>query len=373
MNTLCELVLALGFTLGGACDDPAANGMPLPSEDRSAWEFRATPPPQPEPKAVVVAKAPSFPPVVIEKTILVQAPLPAVQPEPKIVYRDPPTPDPVELALQAMLGNRNRAYGPLAQKAVLSVQEDQSEIETAGRPDLPVMESSARDEAPGLLDAPPSDAKYQHEKRTSSEPVNNERIVTADRYIPGILETGINSQLDSEDGGTAIIQTSANVYGYHGRNILIPKGSRMICDYGSPKKQGSTRIALECGRILMGETRAEIYQLEARAGNQQGHAGITGTVDNRWWEKYGSAILLSSISAAVQGVASIASNSGGGEGGNNNASAAQESAAQLSERFGEISASVLEQTVNLAPVIRIVQGTRVQIRPKFDWYIPEPT
>ncbi len=146
----------------------------------------------------------------------------------------------------------------------------------------------------------------------------------------------------------------------------------MICDYGSPKKQGSTRIALECGRILMGETRAEIYQLEARVGNQQGHAGITGTVDNRWWEKYGSAILLSSISAAVQGAASIASNTGGGEGGNNNASAAQESAAQLSERFGEISASILEQTVNLAPVIRIMQGTRVQIRPKFDWYIPEP-
>lgn len=367
MSSLCEVVLALGFTLGGACDTPATNGMPLPDEDAAAWEFLAPPPPKPEP--VVVAKPPSFPPVVIEKTVYVQAPPPMVQPKPKIVYREPPRPDPVELALQQALGNRKNSLVLMAEQPVLSMSND---IVPVSLPtELPSMDASNVPSFPRLLDAPTSDAKYAAEKRTSTEPVDNARILTADRYITGILETGINSQLDSEEGGTAIVQTSADVFGYHSRNILIPKGSRLICDYDSPKKQGTTRIALECGRILMGETRAELFQLKATVGNQQGHAGVTGSVDNRWWEKYGSAILLSTISSTVQGAASLATNPSGGDS-DNNATAAQESAAQLSERFGEISASVLEQTVNLAPVIRIVQGTRVQIRPRFDWYIPDP-
>ena len=200
--------------------------------------------------------------------------------------------------------------------------------------------------------------------------MDNSRILTADRYISGILETGINSQLDSEEGGTAIIQVSRDVFGYHGRTILVPKGSRLICDYGSPQKQGISRLALECGRILMGEHRLEVYDLASAVGNAQGHAGITGDVDNRWWEKYGTAVLLGAISSAVQGAASLSTNSAGES--NNSVTAAQESAAQLSERFGEISASVLEQTVNLAPVVRIAQGTRVQIRPRFDWYLPLP-
>ncbi|MEP3246723.1 MAG: TrbI/VirB10 family protein [Sneathiella sp.] len=369
MNTLCELVLALGFTLGGACEDPNGDGMPLPSEDGSAWEFKAAPPPPaPKPEPVKVAP-PAFPPVVIEKTVLVQAPPPPPKPKPIVVYRDPPAPDQVALALQATLGNRLQGYVPLEQKAVLNLPEGSgAALPSPTSVSLPAVSAPISPRVPGLLDAPLSPEEYQEERREASDPVNNEWIVTADRYITGILETGINSQLDSEDGGTAIIQTSEDVFGYHGRNILIPKGSRMICDYGSPKKQGSTRLALECKRILMGETRAEIFDLQATVGNQQGHAGITGEVDNRWWEKYGSAVLLSTISATVQGVASIASNTAGSDSGTN-ASAAQESAAQLSERFGEISASVLEQTVNLAPVIRIMQGTRVQIRPRFDWYI----
>ena len=38
-------------------------------------------------------------------------------------------------------------------------------------------------------------------------------------------------------------------------------------------------------------------------------------------------------------------------------------------RTGEITASVLQETVALQPVISIPQGTRVQIRPSRDWYI----
>ena len=48
---------------------------------------------------------------------------------------------------------------------------------------------------------------------------------------------------------------------------------------------------------------------------------------------------------------------------------ASQGSEELSQKFGEISASVLEQTVNLTPIITLAQGKRVQIRPAKDWYI----
>ena len=352
---LCEAVLALGLTFGGICEDQKQIENPLPNEDKDVWAYQPPmPEPEPIPEPVVVPAAmPRFPPVIIKERVEVTPP-----PAPQIVYVEPPKPDPVEIALQSAFASRRANYVPLNEGAIMN---ESVQLASLGAPSG----ITPPDKKP--VAAPPPE--YDHEGRIAGKPVDNSRIFTADRYITGILETGINSQLDSEDGGTAIIQTTRDTFGYHNRNILIPKGSRMVCDYDSPKKAGSTRLSLQCNRILMGETRVEIYQLASTVGDAQGHAGITGHVDNRWWEKYGSAIILGAISATVQGLASVATNSGGGD---SDASAAEEAAANLSERFGEISASVLEQTVNLAPVVTISQGTRIQIRPQFDWYIPEP-
>ncbi len=360
---ICEAFIALGITFGGLCEGQKQLENPLPIEDKNAWEYqepKVVLPPPPKP-VVIPAATPAFPPVIIRERVVEKS-----APPPQIIYRDPPRPDPVELAIRAAFASRQASFQALSEGTPLN---NNTELANLGAPnDLTPPKPTP------VVASPP---EYDHEGRIAGLPVDNSRIFTADRYISGILETGINSQLDSENGGTAIIQTSRDIFGYHNRNILIPKGSRMVCDYDSPKKAGSTRLALQCNRILMGETRVEIYQLASTVGDAQGHAGITGSVDNRWWEKYGSAIILSTISATVQGLASVANNSGGGGAttsgdGGNNASAAEEAAANLSERMGEISASVLEQTVNLAPVVTISQGTRIQIRPQFDWYIPLP-
>ncbi|WP_020593244.1 TrbI/VirB10 family protein, partial [Kiloniella laminariae] len=345
----------IGLTFGGICAEDAPVDTGLPPSDPNAYAFvRSIPEPEPEP---IPAPAPVFPPVIIKEVVRVE---PA--PPPEIIYVEKPAPDPVELAVIAALGNRKVQLAPLPSSNILQAAYHPNGISAPPGKDI------------GGVKAPTAkpEPEYDAEGRISGLPVDNSRILTADRYISGILETGINSQLDSEDGGTAIIQVSRDVFGYHNRNILIPRGSRLICDYDSPKKAGSTRLSLQCNRILLGETRVEIFQLAATIGDPQGHAGITGEVDNRWFEKYGSAIILSAISATFQGAASLANNPAGGDT-SNNATAAQEAAANLSERFGEISASVLEQTVNLAPIVTISQGTRVQIRPQFDWYIQDPS
>ncbi len=355
MSILCEALVALNLAFGGICAVNDASTIPtLPDDDKKAW---AALPPTPEP----IQAVPPFPAVIIRQAAQSPPPLPPLTVPVAVTAPPPKPPNPYRLALEAVFTTSdatNFSIGSIrGERVVIPAVQTASLIEPAALT-LPGDALS--------LQPKTTQEKYDADGVLSSLPVDNSRILAADRYISGILETGLNSQLDSGSGGQAIIQTTRDVFGYHGRNVLIPKGSRLICNYESPGRQGDTRIAFKCTRILMGGHRAEILQLSATAGDVQGRAGVSGEVDNRFWERYGTAFLLTGISTAVRFATAFASsNSENSPLGN----VADKGSEELSQKLGEITASVLEQTVNLAPIITIAQGTRVQIRPAKDWYI----
>ncbi len=267
MSPLCEALIALNLTFGIVCQ-PAATGTssPLPKDDKAVWEYKPASP-------IVDAKAPRFPvPVVVVRE---QAPPPPVPVTVSLTPPAPPLPDYVRLAIEAALSSPD---APTASFGVKGPPGGGGDVEP-----MPRLLSPER----GPLDTPPpsSQKRYDSPGRNSSLPVDNTRILTADRYISGILETGLNSQLGSGAGGSVIIQTSRDVFGYHGRNILIPKGSRLICGYDSPGRQGETRIAFACTRILMAGHRAEILQLASPVGDAQGRGSVTPAAANRLWER----------------------------------------------------------------------------------------
>ena len=115
--------------------------------------------------------------------------------------------------------------------------------------------------------------------------------------------------------------------------------------------------------------RAEIYQVAAPVGDVQGRVGITGDVDNRFLEAYGSAFVLTFISATVRAAVAASTD---GTADDIDEIIASEAGEEISTRFGEITASVLQNSINLKPIITVPQGTRVQIRPSSDWYIKLP-
>ena len=358
MSPLCEALIALNLTFGVVCQ-PASVGTssPLPEDDKTVWDYKPASP-------VVDAKAPRFPvPVVVVRE---QAPPPApaaasLLPPALPVPPMPPAPPPdfFRLALEAALSTPGAAPAPF------SVEGPSS---GGGRAEpMPLLVAS--ESLPVDLSLSNTQKTYDSPGRKSSLPVDNTRILTADRYISGILETGLNSLLGSGVGGSVIIQTSRDVFGYHDRNILIPKGSRLICGYDSPGRQGETRLAFACTRILMAGHRAEILQLSAPVGDVQGRGGVTGEVDNRFWERYGTAFILAGLSASVRyaSVLLTPTNPDGSE--TPSAAITGAGSQELSQKLGEITASILEQTVNLKPIITIAQGTRVQVRPARDWYI----
>ncbi|MBB4268261.1 TrbI/VirB10 family protein, partial [Roseospira visakhapatnamensis] len=252
-SALCELALALGLTLGGHCVAPPVPvpASDLPPDDPGAYALPDPPPPAPAPAPAPVV----MPPIIIEKVLPAPAPpAPApvvVQPPPP-----PPPPDPMATALAALWAGARGAPGTL--RPVV-----------AGLPPAAPAMPATRDMA--ALDlATPATADYGGPRRTSSPPVDNTRIITADRYITGILETGINSQVGGDDTGTVVVQTARDVYGYHGRKVLMPKGSRLICDYQAPEDIGSSRLAITCQRVLIAGHRAEIRNLDSLLSDVQG-------------------------------------------------------------------------------------------------------
>jgi len=356
--SFCSTFIAMGMTLGGICAEPVITQMQLPKEDLSVWDARPPAEPTLAPKIT-----PTFPPVIINKEVV------------REIYRVPPAP-PKKKSKPKPKPDLYREW--MEARAQISVQPS-----SEAWVEIPVTKTSTQ--TPNMLGAPMSSsfappviekASYDFESRVSTAPVSNDRIITTDRYITGIMEGGINSQLASDEGGSIITQVSRDVFGYGTRNELIPKGSRLVCDYESPSGMNSTRFPIKCTRILLAGNkkgqRVEISQLEAPVGDAQGRGGSSGHVNNHFKKKYGTAIMLSVISASVRGASAFVSS---GRSGDNTTTATSEIAdtasQELGTRFGEISASALEKSVNIVPTITSAQGKRVLIRPRKDWILKE--
>ena len=180
--------------------------------------------------------------------------------------------------------------------------------------------------------------------------------MTADCYIPIVLENSINSQLPGRFIG--IVET--HVFANEGRGVLFPKGTRIICTYESLAKEGDTRLAANCSRAIRPDG-ASILLTNAYAADQMARTGAIGKVDNRGWEKYGSAFIVAGISALAAAGVNTSVNS-----------SMYQSANNLSVNLGQITAQMLEANVDLAPVMTVAAGSRLQIIPMTDIWIREP-
>ena len=190
----------------------------------------------------------------------------------------------------------------------------------------------------------------------SSFPVDGARVITADRYIPVVLENSINSQLPGRFIG--IVET--HVFANEGRGVLLPKGTRIICTYTCLSKEGDTRLAANCGRAIRPDG-ASVLLTNAYAADQMARTGAIGVVDNRMWTQYGSAFIVAGISALAAAGANTADNS-----------VVSQSASNLSVNLGQITSQMLEKNADLAPVMTVAAGSRLQIIPMTDIWVREP-
>ena len=198
------------------------------------------------------------------------------------------------------------------------------------------------------------DPKLPEDKSTL--PVDRFRVITADRYINAILENSVNSQIP----GRIIAIVERHVFGADGRLPLLPKGSRIICHYESLAKVGDSRLNVKCSRALRPDG-ASVLLTDAQGADQMARTGLVGDVDLRMWERYGSAFIVSALSALAASSQNVSENQTVNNAGN-----------ALSQNLGQVTAKVLEQSVDLAPIVTVPAGSRIQIIPNTDIWIREP-
>lgn len=186
--------------------------------------------------------------------------------------------------------------------------------------------------------------------------------------IPGTLISGINSELP----GKIVAQVSQNVFDTPtGKHLLIPLGSRLVGEYSSEVVYGQARVLVAWQRIVFPDGKAmDIGSMPGADG--AGYAGFNDLVDNHYLRIFGSALLMSAISAGVQysqqGNNQVTSSGNGVY--SQNASSVLSQA--LGQQLGQTMAQMIRKNMNIAPTLEIRPGYRFNIMVAKDLTFTKP-
>jgi type IV secretion system protein VirB10 len=161
-------------------------------------------------------------------------------------------------------------------------------------------------------------------------------------FLDCTLETAIDSTLPGMT--TCVMATDA--FGVDGEVVLMERGTKLVGETRGQVQQGSARVF-----VLWNEARTPsgvIVPLASPGADELGRAGLPGSVDRHFWERFGAAMLVSVIDGAVQ--AAVQSSRG-----SNGAVIVNPSATQ------DVMTEVLKDTINIPPTVVKHQGDRIQV------------
>jgi type IV secretory pathway VirB10-like protein len=183
----------------------------------------------------------------------------------------------------------------------------------------------------------------------------------AGTIIPGILVTGINSDLPGQITG----QVRSTVYdSISGRYVLIPQGAKIVGLYDSQVTYGQARVLVAWQRIIF--PNGESIDLQGMSGaDMSGYAGFKDQVNNHYAKIFGSVILMSVLSAGAQ--LSQPQN-------NNNTFAApsvgQTMAQSLGNNLSNTATMITSKNINIQPTLQIRPGYEFNISVTKDMVFP---
>ncbi|SQF96412.1 type IV secretion system protein VirB10 [Bartonella quintana] len=122
---------------------------------------------------------------------------------------------------------------------------------------------------------------------------NRNYIIAMGASIPCILETAISSD---QQGFTSCI-VSRDILSDNGRVVLLDKGTQIVGEYRSGLKKGQNRLFVLWNRAKTPS--GVIITLASPATDALGRSGVDGDVDNHWFERIGSALLVSIVRDAT--------------------------------------------------------------------------
>ena len=182
-------------------------------------------------------------------------------------------------------------------------------------------------------------------KVTQAEVIANPgNTVVQGTMIQAVTETALDSSLPGQI--RAVI--SEDVHAYDGSRILIPRGSRLIGRYRSGLDIAQQRVTIAWDRIILPTN--QTVTISSFGGDELGRSGVTGFVGTRFRERFGSAALISLITAAPGAAAGRVDD---------------ENAADVLEDVGDdlsdATDSIIGEYLAIGPVIYVDQGSRITV------------
>ena len=159
--------------------------------------------------------------------------------------------------------------------------------------------------------------------------------VTQGTLIPAVLETAI----DTDVPGYVRAVVSTDVRSFDGVRVLIPRSSRLIGQYKSGLTAGQKRAYVIWTRLIRPD--GVSVKLGSPAISFGGETGLAGKVDSHFFERFGSAMLLS----VVGGLSTITGNAGVVIAGGGQSAAA----------------AAVSQNGQIGPTIRVRQGEPIRV------------
>ena len=171
---------------------------------------------------------------------------------------------------------------------------------------------------------------------------NRNFIVVMGTSIPCVLETA----LASDQPGFASCVINRDVLSDNGRVVLMEKGTQVVGEYRGGLQRGQKRLFVLWNRAKT--PNGVIVTLASPATDALGGAGVDGYVDTHWWERFGSALLLSIIGDATSYANSRLQDS--------------DVDAESTTSSGQQAAAIaVEQSINIPPTLVKHQGELVSI------------
>lgn len=196
-------------------------------------------------------------------------------------------------------------------------------------------------------------ARLAEEPPASATKVENvASLVLEGTILSGVLETAINSDLP----GYVRAVVSDNVRSFDGARVLVPRGSRLIGQYRSGLAVGESRAFVIWTRLVLPDGAS--IRIASPATDTLGRAGLAGSVDRHFLQRFGSAILLSVIGAGLD----LAAASAGGDN--------QVVVGTTSDAFA-VAQSALQANINIPPTVKVPQGSPIRIFVARDLYFPD--
>ncbi len=200
---------------------------------------------------------------------------------------------------------------------------------------------------------------------------NTNRTIIQGKIIEAVLETAINTDFPGSVRGVV----ADDVYAESGRDILIPKGSRLIGSYSGSVSNGQTRVAITWQRLIRPDS-VDIA-IDSQATDQFGRAGVPGNVDNKYLELFNNSILLSLITIgtaiALEGATgnseiSVTEDSDGDQ--TKSGSATDFAADEIINTINTTANTILSNMLNVQPTITVPQGTKINVFVNQDLVFP---